>query len=59
MTIHGMINYSTFICPFEYGECRKKEKFKKFEYLEKENSFLDEINDACFMVFEGLPFGKK
>ena len=42
--IHGIINYSTLICPFEFGKCGKEErKFQKFEYLENENSFLDEM----------------
>ena len=31
---------------------------QKFKYLEKEKSFLDEINIlAFFIVFEGLSFG--
>ena len=39
--IHDIINYSTSICPFEYGKCREEEeKLQKFEYLEKEKSFL-------------------
>ena len=39
------INYSTSICPFESGKCGKEEeKLQKFEYLENEKSFLDEIN---------------
>ena len=57
--IHGIINYSTFIYPFESGKYGKKgEKLQKFEYLENEKSFLDEIK-TFFMVFEGLPFGEK
>ena len=40
------INYSTFISPFESGKCGKeRKKFKKFEYLENEKSFLDEIKN--------------
>ena len=31
---------------------------QKFEYLENEKSFLDEIKKV-FIVFEGLSFGKK
>ena len=32
-------------CPFESGKCGKEEeKIQKSEYLEKEKSFLDEIN---------------
>ena len=33
-------------------------KKQKFEYLENENSFLDEIK-TLFIVFEGLSFGEK
>ena len=39
-----MINYSTSICLFESGKCEKEgTKLQKFEYLEKEKSFLGEI----------------
>ena len=31
---------------------------QKFEYLENEKSFLDEIK-SIFKVFEGLSFGEK
>ena len=44
--IHDIINYSTFICPFESEKCRKEgKKLQKFEYLENETSFLDEIKN--------------
>ena len=44
--IHDIINYSTSICPFEYGKCGKEdEKLQKFEYLENQKSFLDEIKN--------------
>ena len=34
-SIHDIINYSTSICPFEFGKCGKEgKKSKKFEYLE-------------------------
>ena len=37
------MNYSIFICPFESGKYGKKgEKKQKFEYIEREKSFLDE-----------------
>ena len=43
--IHDIINYSTSICSLESGKFGKNgEKLQKFEYLENENSFLDEIN---------------
>ena len=36
-----------FICPFESGKCGKevKKNKQKFEYLEKEKSFLGEIKN--------------
>ena len=44
--IHDVINYSTSICPFESGKCGKEdEKLQKFEYLENQKSFLDEIKN--------------
>ena len=40
--MHDIINYSTSICPFESGKSGKEEeKIQKFEYLQKEKSFLD------------------
>ena len=40
------ITYSTSTCPFESGKCGKEgEKLQKFEYLENEKSFLDEIKN--------------
>ena len=43
---HDIINYSTSICPFESGKCKKEgKKIQNFEYLENENSFLDEIKN--------------
>ena len=42
--IYDIINYSTFICPFESGKCGKEgKKLQKSEHLENEKSFLDEI----------------
>ena len=44
--IHDIINYSASVGPFESGKCRKEEKkIQKFEYLENEKSFLDEIEN--------------
>ena len=46
MQVHDIINYSSFICPFEFGKCGKEgKKLQKFEYLENEKSFLDEIKN--------------
>ena len=42
--MHGIIIYSTFICPFESGKCGKEgEKSEKFEHLKNKKRFLDEI----------------
>ena len=35
-----------------------REKIQKYEYLENEKSYLDEIK-TFFIVFEGLSFGEK
>ena len=44
--MHGIINYSTSICPCKSGKSgMEEEKIQKFEYLEKEKSFLDEIKN--------------
>ena len=46
-SIFDIINYSTSICPFESGKCRKEgKKSQKFEYLENKKSFLDEIKNT-------------
>ena len=51
------MTYSTSICPFESGKCGKEvEKIQKFEYLENEKSFLDEIKN---IIFEGLSSDEK
>ena len=53
------INYSTSICPFEFGKCRKEGKtLQKFEYLENKKSFLVEIKNF-FILFEGLSLDEK
>ena len=47
--IHGIINYATSIYPFESAKCGKEEeKLQKFEYLENEKSFLDEIKNIFY-----------
>ena len=44
--IHYIINYSTFIFPFESRKFGKEwKKLQKFEYLKNEKSFLDEIKN--------------
>ena len=42
--IHDIINYFISICPFESGKCGKEGKeLQKFEYLENEKSFFNEV----------------
>ena len=54
------MNYSTFICPFQFGKCEKEgKKIQKIKHLENEKSFFDEIKNIFFIVFEGLSFGEK
>ena len=57
--MHDIINYSTSICPFPFVPLsgKEKEKIQKFEYLEDEKSFLDEIKNI--FLFEGLSFGEE
>ena len=44
--IHDIINFSTSICLVESGKCGKEgKKLQKFEYLENEKSFFDEIKN--------------
>ena len=45
-SFHDIIKHSTSICPFEFEKCGKEgKKSQKSEYLENENSFLDEIKN--------------
>ena len=56
---HDTINYSTSICPFESGKCRKEgKKSQKFEYLKYEKSFLGEIENI-FHFLKGYHLVKK
>ena len=42
-----MTKYFTLICPFESRSCGKEgKKIQKFEYLENEKGFLDEIKST-------------
>ena len=53
--IDDIINYSTSICPFESGKCGKEEeKLQKFEYLEKEKSFLDKIKNIFYSIWRAI-----
>ena len=43
-SIYGIVNYSTFIFPFESGKCGKKgKKLQKLQHFENKRGFLDEI----------------
>ena len=43
--------------PYESGKFGNEvKKLQKFEYLENEKSFLDEIKKHFFIVFEGTSF---
>ena len=58
-SIDDIIIYCVSICPFESGNCGKEgKKLQKFEYLENEKSFFDEIKTFS-IVFKGLSFGEK
>ena len=57
--IHDIINYCTSICPFESGMCQKEgKKIQKFENLENEKSFLDEMKNI-FHSFERVIVWRK
>ena len=58
--IEDMKNHPTFICPFESDKCRKEGKTsQKFDYLENEKSFLDEIKRIFHKFFKGYNLVKK
>ena len=48
-SLHQIISVS--FCPFESGKCGKEGKIlQKFEYLENEKSFLDEIKSISWLL---------
>ena len=52
--IYDIINYSTSVCPFESGRSGKEQKkLQKFEYLENEKSFSDEIKKLFSQFLKG------
>ena len=56
--IHDIINYSTSICPFESGECRKEgKKLQKCEYLKNKKSFSYEMKNIFHSSWR-LSFGE-
>ena len=53
-SIYDIINYSTSVCPFESGRSGKEQKkLQKFEYLENEKSFSDEIKKLFSQFLKG------
>ena len=55
----NFINYSTSICPFESGKSgTEEEKIQKFEYLESEKSFLDEIKNIFYRFWRVIIWWK-
>ena len=57
-TISQRHNYSSFMSLLGSDKCGKKgKKIQKYDYLETEKSFLDEIK-SNFRIFEMLSFGK-
>ena len=58
--VHDITNYSISICPFLSGEYGKNGwKLQKFEYLEKEKSFFDEIKDTFHSFGKAIIWWKK
>ena len=53
--MHGIINYSTSICPFKSGKSGKEEeKIQKIEYIQNEKSFLDEIENIFHSFWRAI-----
>ena len=53
--IHDIINYSASICPFVSGKCGKEgKKLQKFDYLENEKSFIDEIKNILHSFWRAI-----
>ena len=49
--IHDIINYYTFICPFESEKFGKEgKKLQDIEYLENKKSFLDEMKNIFHSI---------
>ena len=58
--MHDIINYATSISRFESRKSGKEqEKIQKFEYLENENSFLDEIKNFFHTFWQAIIWWKK
>ena len=56
---HGIINYSTFICPFVPGKCGKEGKNTKISIPGERKDLFRWNKKTFFIVFEGLSFGEK
>ena len=58
--IYDIINYSTSTCPFVFENCGKEGKILlKFEYLENEKCFLDEIKNTFHSFWSAIIWWKK
>ena len=57
--IHDIINYSAFICPFEFEECGMEgNKLQKFEYLKNEKSIFRFLKRYQLMkMYLNVPYG--
>ena len=56
---HHALFHFPFICPFECGKFGKEGKdLQKFEYLENENSFLDEIKNNFHRFWRAIIWWK-
>ena len=52
--IHDIINYSTSICTFKSGNCRKQgKKIQKFDYFKNEKTFFDEMKNIFCNFLKG------
>ena len=53
--IYDIIKYSISICPFASGKCGKEgKKLQKFEYLENEKSFFDELKNIFYSFWRAI-----
>ena len=57
---YDIINYSTFICPFQSGKWKGRDKNCNICNLKNKNNFLVEMKSiVLFIDFEGLLFSEK
>ena len=57
--IHGIINYSISICPFESGKYwEEEENLQKLEYFDNEKSFSEEIKNIVHSFWRVITWWK-